>query len=600
MSDTITATGLQTRANRTQRAIAVDNFLRKALRVNDPRDPAQIAKALRDRYPEEADRERREREGLPYSTIRDPQERLPATAPLSSAEIETARTNLDRDIQSLITGAALKDISVELGGWGRSARKTAADGLAAARLAIDANSHDSALSARRTLNDYARLARYLGVVLDGDCDALRDFAQSCDVLASLILVGIGDGLAVGGVTRSTSLVRVAAGELQARRSAVISALRVLNGSHEFSIGQEDYPRGLVGYQALVQALEIGGQADLRALLEETALGQAMDELTDLTHGANVANLRELSTTSSILVHRFTRLVRYAETVARPVPNDSATESPPLLGFAAALQLFVDAFALVGAHRLLYLSRPPILAYGLYDNAADAVSQRLVALTAARGMLAEAVDCVACCGCSAEDLRTTALFDLVVSLTDRAIDLLAVGTNVNGVGGSERRAVATGVFALYAVDFAQNGTLGIAFTPPSQAIVNAVQQIALATVLPFSNNQQIAPPLLDADTVAQVVRELVIVHDAELQTETLVRRLGSACGDDALFDFFDGTMPAPRLRDVSMVRFALRSVVRVFDPNAAFDRPVIIDLPNTSQRSQHMRTNNSPDLGHVNI
>lgn len=597
MSDTITANGFQTRANRSQRAIAVDNFLRKSLRVNDPRDPAQIANALRQRYPEEADRERREREGLPYSTIRDPRDRLPATGVLGSVEVEMARSNLERDIQALTTNASFKDISVELNGWGRSARKTAADGLAAASLALDANSHDTALSARRTLTDYARLARYLGAVLDGDCDALRDFAQCCDVLASLILVAIGDGLAAGGITRSTALVRVAAGELQARRSAVISALRSLNGSLETSLGQEDYPRGIVGYQALVRALEIGGQADLRALLEENALGEAMDELTDLTHGANVANLRELSTTSSILVHRFMRLVGYAETTARPDPNDptGATESPPLLTFAAALQLFVDAFAIVGAHRLLHLSRPPILAYGLYDNAADVVSQRLIALTTARGQLAQAIDCAACCGCAPEDVRTAALFDFVVSLTDRAIDLLAVGTDANGLGGSERRAVASGVFALYALDFAQNGTLGILFRAPSPAVVAAVQRIAAETVVPFSINQQAAQPQLDAQTSQQVVRDLVIAHDAELQTETLVRRLGTTCGDGTLFQFHDLAInPAPI---VSMIRLALRTVVRIFDPNAAFDRPIIIDLPQTSQRSGDMLVNNGGNPAH---
>jgi hypothetical protein len=600
MTDAST-TSFAARTNRSQRAITVDNFMRKALRVNDPRNPDQIANALLSRYPEEADRDRREREGLSYASP-GAQGRLPVMAQLGSVEIETARSNLERDIQTLTTHSTLKDVSIELTGWGRAARKTASDGLASARLAIDATSHDGALAARRTLGEYARLARYLGILFDGSCEEFRDFAQSCDVLGALILVGIGDGLAAGGVTRSAALVRVAAGELQARRSAVISSLRALNGTLESSLSQENYPRGIVGYQALLRALESGGQADLRALLEENTLGEAMDELTDLTHGGNVANLRELSTTSSILVHRFTRLVQYAEAAARPLPNGvdpatvGTTESPPLLGLAAALQLFVDAFAIVGGNRLLYLARPPILAYGLYDNAGDLVSQRLIALTSARGQLAQAIDCAACCGCTAEDLRTAALFDFVVSLVDRAIDLLAVGTDPDGLGGSERRAVAAGVFALYAVDFTKNGLNGITFRTPGPAIIDSVQAIARATLGPFT--QQLSPPQLDPQLSAQVVNDLIIAHNSELQTEVLVRRLAPSCGQEALFNLPDQGVTPVQL--VSVIRLALRTVVRVFNPTAVFDRPLVIDLPQTSPRSGDMMVNNSANPAHMNV
>ncbi|MGM4915038.1 hypothetical protein [Rhizobium sp. 768_B6_N1_8] len=54
---------------RSAATVAVDNFLRKSLRVSDPRDPLQIANALLARYPEEAERDRRERAGLPYSNM---------------------------------------------------------------------------------------------------------------------------------------------------------------------------------------------------------------------------------------------------------------------------------------------------------------------------------------------------------------------------------------------------------------------------------------------------------------------------------------------------------------------------------------------------
>ncbi|MCQ4062483.1 hypothetical protein FK516_31925, partial [Klebsiella pneumoniae] len=71
MTDASPSSAFTARTNRSQRTVTVDNFLRKALRVSDPRDPGQIANALLARYPVEAERDRRERAGLPYSTIRD-------------------------------------------------------------------------------------------------------------------------------------------------------------------------------------------------------------------------------------------------------------------------------------------------------------------------------------------------------------------------------------------------------------------------------------------------------------------------------------------------------------------------------------------------
>ena len=53
-------------ASRSPQSVAVDNLLRRELRIGDPSDPAQIAKGLLSRYPEIADDMLREREGLNY------------------------------------------------------------------------------------------------------------------------------------------------------------------------------------------------------------------------------------------------------------------------------------------------------------------------------------------------------------------------------------------------------------------------------------------------------------------------------------------------------------------------------------------------------
>jgi hypothetical protein len=602
MSDTSTTSSFAASASRTQRAMAVDNFLRKSLRVNDPHDPSQIANALRMRYPEEADRERRELAGLPYSTLRDPGGALPLVSGLAHFELEAARSDFERDLSAIVTQSQLKDISVEMTGWGRAIRRAAADGLAAARLAIDSTNHDAALASRRLLCDYARLARYVGVLADNNGAYFRRLAQSCDVLGALILVGIGDGLAAGGVTRSASLVRVAAGELQARRSAVISALRVLNGSAETLLGPNDYPRGVVGYQALVRTIQASGQADLRALLEENTLAAAMDQLTDLTHGSSVANLRELSTTSALLVGRFDRLIRYAETAERPSGTGAdpsgygVAESPPLLAFAAALQLFVDAFTMSGGNRLLFLARPPILAYGLYDNAGSRPAQRLVALTTARGRLVQVIDCFASCGCAAEDMRSTVLFDFTIALIDRAIDLLAVGTDPDGLGEAERRAVAAGVVARYALEVSLNNLRSHTFRPPDPELIGSVNEIVQALVTPFATGTG-GSLILDDVAARMVVRELLQAHDAEVGIEMLVRRLAPGCGASAVFNLSDGATPPVRL---SLVRLFLRHVLGLFGYTGPFDAISTINLPQTSDRSGDMSVNGGGNVGHAMI
>jgi hypothetical protein len=248
MTDTSTTAAYASRS-RSARTVAVDNFLRKTLRVGDPRNPDEIAKALLDRYPGEADRARREREGLAYSSLIELAPRGQAGV-AAMAELAQAQDDLERDSQALVSSSQLKDIRIELSGWGRAIRRIGDDGLASARLALDAVQFDRALAARSQLGSYARLARYVGTLTDGAGGIFRRLAQSCDSLAGLILVAIGEGLAASGITRGTSLVRVAASELQSRRNAVVNALRNLAGSPDASLGQQDWPRGLESYRRL--------------------------------------------------------------------------------------------------------------------------------------------------------------------------------------------------------------------------------------------------------------------------------------------------------------------------------------------------------------
>jgi hypothetical protein len=614
-ADTMTdaASDFATQANRTQRSITVDNFMRKALRVADPRNPDQIANALLARYPEEADRTRREREGLPYSSAGNLQQAVAVAASAGSVELETARSDLERDLSTITTLSQLKEISVELNGWGRAIRRAAADGIAAARLALDAVSRDTALAARRTLCEYARLARYVGAMSDGSGLYFRRLAQSCDVLSALILVAIGEGLAANGITRSTSLVRVSAGELQSRRNAVITALRGLTGSLDQTLGQEDYPRGIVGYQMLVANLEAGGQADLRALLEENALSSAMDQLVDLTTGANIEGLRELSTTASLLTGRFTRLIQYGQAVPiygpPPLGGYPAPESPPLTNFIAALQLFVDAFTASGSNRLLFVARPPILAYGLYGSLDQLPATRLQALVVARGNLVTAIDCFAGCGCDIGGVQCLVMFDFVLSIIDRAIDLLAVGTDPNGAGEAEKRAIAAALLSIRMLSFAQ----GEQNAQPLQGwnvlctlspeIVQAVSEIRAQLLTPFIPGNPIPPPppnQLPGAILPIAARELQVAYLAESQTETVVRNLLSGCANSlVLRPRLGGIVGNFDERTESIVRLLIRRTYGQIMPGGDVGAATTIKLPDTLARSNAARSWQDPRVGYPN-
>lgn len=436
-------------ADRSPSAQAVDNVLRRVLKVRDPADSSQIAKALLDRYGEQANQLMNERSGLPVVSPARRMTVVPATATASyGPELVQAYDDFERDMRTLQDDSQLKDIRAELEGWSRAIRLTADDGIAAARSALDPRQRDRVFAARRQLGDYARLARYVGA-LTPDCNAsYRKLAQACDVLSGLMLVLTGDGLAAGGVTRSTVMLQVPAGDLVERRDAAINALRILVGSTREAYGQNDWPRGLEAYRRLLSAFDSAGQSDLRALFNEQTLARTMDELIDLAAGNTSDGLRALGTASLITVDRLNRLVMFAQAIY-PSPTSEApdappvSDSPPLVSFLSALTLFVEAFSGAGgAQRLLYIARPPLIFYGLYGfGGPDAATQRLLRLVQLRGTLAEEIDCFLECNC--DGVACQLMLDKTLFDVDRAIDLYCLGSDPDGNGDAERRAAAFG-------------------------------------------------------------------------------------------------------------------------------------------------------------
>jgi hypothetical protein len=419
-------------ASRSARSVAVDNLMRRALRVSDPSDPVQVAEGLLSRYPEAADQIERERLGLNRRSVAEPDGIAFGGPSAAGTEVALARDNLERDLQTLTEASELKAIAVELRGWGRAVRKAAAEGLAAAPLALDVAHNDRAMSARRTLEEYARIVRYVGALSGDGGTRFRRLAQSLDAVAALILVGVGEGLAAAGVTRGTSMIRVSTSDLQTRRDSVIGAIRALKGGGHAPRYPESYPYGIVGLRQLTEALPT--DPHLRALLDETAMADALDHLVDLAAGSSLAGLRELRTTAAVTVGRLSQLVAMCRKLE---PRDEVQrfgiENPPISYFAEALELFIDAFRSESGTRLISVTRPTLLSYGLYGSTADPLVPVLGEIVMRRGRVAELADCIAGCACEPKAVVVQIVLDFLLERIDRAIDVIAAGSE----GGADR-------------------------------------------------------------------------------------------------------------------------------------------------------------------
>lgn len=439
--------------DRSPGAVALDNLVRRKLRVSDPSNAAQIAEALKKIYQDESQILEQEAAGVPFHPVRQAPPAIESNA-ATRTELTEAINDVNRDLTSLTNNALLKDVHPELNGWASAIRTAMAEGTNAARFSLDPHQRDKALSVRRLLGGYARVARYVGALTPTQSLPYRRLAQSLDEVANVILVLMGDALANIGYSGGRFLLQAPASELQGRRDAVIYALRNLTGSVQQGYAPNEWPRGLLAYRQFINRLETSGQTDLRSLFVENHIAKLMDDLLHWTTSGSADDLRALGSTAHIALEQIKRLLRLGQGFANP-------ESPPLASYFSALQLFVDAF-LQGAigHRLLYISRPPIVFYGLYGfGDLDDATKRLLALIQARGNLAHQLDCYLGCDCSQERVECQIKLDKILYDVDRAIDLYTLGTDPQGEGAAETRAAAYGflISAFLYEPFTSNGS-----------------------------------------------------------------------------------------------------------------------------------------------
>jgi hypothetical protein len=436
-------------ANSGYQRLALDNLIRRELKVSDPNDPQQIANALLERFKDDprAKAISQEAKGLPF-LLSAPMNGMPVMqAPTSSdAELQQAKKDVDRDLQELLTNPLLKDVTPEIQGWAQAIRSAIQEGTTSARFALDPRQRDKAFAIRRQLGDYARLARLVGALTPTMSLTYRKFAQSLDEVAAVILVTMGESLANVGFNGGRFLLQAPYSELQVRRDAVIYALRNLIGATQEAYGQNVWPRGLDAYRGLFRILEDQGQGDLRSLLLENELARVMDELIQRAAYGRAEGLRALGATAQVDLERFRRLVIIGRRAVSP-------ESPPLTAFLEALALFADAFEGSGGFRLMRIARPPILFYGLYGTTTlDDADRTLLDLIIQRGLLADELDCFMQCGCSPDYVRCQIILDKILYDVDRAIDLYAVGKTT--FGQPERRAAAYSFLIEYFLEAGQ--------------------------------------------------------------------------------------------------------------------------------------------------
>jgi hypothetical protein len=421
--------------------VEFDNLLRRRLRVSDPTDALQVADALGRYYPAEKQKIEKEAAGIPFG-VAYPQSVI-VRSPPERYDLKEALDDVERDLEALTRSPLLEDVRPELRGWAASIRAAISGGQGAARAGLDPRERERVFAHRRSLADFARLARYVGALTPDASDMYRDLATDVDAAAASLMVVLGDTMAEGGITGSRVLPQYPPGDLQARRDAVVLALRALIGTTD-APPVDGWPRGILAHRQVSVLLHAGAASDLRELLTEVGLVRALDTLIDSANASNIESMRGRASSAGLVLDGLRRLILVCQGAVFP-------DSPNLEAFRVALQQFIDPFEPVNAasgYRIPHIARPALLAgrrggpQGL-----DVGTTRLLGLTGMRQSLAENAGYFLQYDYS-DDFRVLlqVTVDACLQGLDRSIDLYALGTDINGNGGAEWRAAAFGYLA----------------------------------------------------------------------------------------------------------------------------------------------------------
>lgn len=499
------------------RRLALDNLIRRELKVGDPSNAGQIAQALMTRYSSNprAQAIASEARGMPFLQT---QALGPVTAPRKSAtegDLMEAMDDVNKDLQVLLDSNLLKDAVSELRGWAAGIRSVMSEAGPSARQAIDRQQRDKTFALRRQLGDYARMARLAGVLTPSANDDYRSLATSLDEAANVLLVVMGEALSENGLEAGGYIPEAPLSELEGRRSMVLAALRNLMGSVAPAQDQGTWPWGINAYGALLSRLNRDGQAELRSLLTEAELSRVMDGLVNRAGSGDGDGLRALGATAQIELTRMRRLVGYWPRIG--------TKSPAMANFLRALQLFVEAFDPSAGSRLLVIARPPILSYGISQRLQPGTpAANLQVLALRRAQFAADVDCFLACGCGdATQQRQQVILDKLLYDLDRSVDLYALGTGTVA-GPVEWRGHGYSVlFRMFATDL--QGAI------PASSLFELANLTAVPAV-----NDPLTDPAERATILEAACAELCAQISAEQEWWRMVQVMVPSCGrQDAL-------------------------------------------------------------------
>ena len=410
----------------------IDDFLRRELRVGDPRNALEVVAALRQRYANDAARIDSEAAGLPYRYEQMPSAyfapRGTADTP-GSKEERRVQTDLDSDLAALIDSRDNREWAPEFRGWRDVLVREFADGTAAARMAADPAMRDRGFLAVRKLGEYARVARLVGVlnlVLNED---FRRLSTTLDDAANVIRILMGEALFDSGLADGGQVIQVSVVDMRQRRDSVMVALRRLAGLNDTGF-DGDWGDDVAAYGELLDEIDDRSAPELNVYLREEMLGPILDGLVGSVSRQDPESLRQIAATAPVEIARIKRLL---DIVAAQLRAATAEVSAGLTAFAESLRLFVEAFDQdrAGA-RLIDLSVPlPMAAQQSGEGDADG-RRVLLELVIARGQYSQEVDCfLSCCGGTSSQLRTQVRLDRFLYDLDRAVDLYSRGSQKSG-------------------------------------------------------------------------------------------------------------------------------------------------------------------------
>lgn len=516
---------LNKQRDRSASAVKADSLIRRVLRIGDPWNADEVAAGLKRLYTGEESALANEAAGFPVARqakmALEPKARDTAT----SKDLEQARDDVERDLSALVNNNLLKDIQPELTGWASAIRATVSEGVNSARFALDPRQRDNTFAARRSLRDFARLARYVGALSPHVNPYYRRLGQSLDEVGSVLLVMLGEQLAEIGLSSSGIVLQAPAGELQDRRDAIMQTLRTLIGAKHAAYDNGEWPWGMVAYRELMQRLDRNGQSDLRALLHEDNMARLLDDLLDQATLDGSKGLRALSASAQVPLQRLQRLFLAAYRNVEP-------ESPPIAAFLSAIQLLLDAFVMGdSASRLIYISRPPVLYYGLYGfSTPQGDTQTLLELIQMRGNLAALLDCLLDCNCSADAIISQVLGDKALYDIDHVVDLFIQGQQIGGIPEYRHRAAGYARF----LDVLLNEAASISWDDENGDTHTQSWQFTEPPVADLlgeaSSRLTLNDAVVDSDIAAEALCQQLLTEDS---WRRLVRIMAPSCRNPAL-------------------------------------------------------------------